>query len=247
VPEDGAPHDLGHALVALERRHPRRVVAARPGPHLGHQVGDRPLLHAQLAEPGEDVGDEGEVGGARADHQHAVALQPPAMLVQQIGDAVQADRCLAGPGSALDDDGLLQRRADQVVLLRLDGGDDVAHGADTGSLDLGGQQPVRQVPVAAAEVELFVLQRGERAGLVAEAPAQAHAEALPWCGAVEGPRQARAPVDHHRVALAVDHVAAAEVEARAGQLSGVVVVDAAEEQRAVAVVGERGDPLLQAP
>ena len=51
------------------------------------------------------------------------------MRVQQVGDAVQCDRSLAGAWAALDDQEAFVGGADDAVLLRLDGGDDVAHAA----------------------------------------------------------------------------------------------------------------------
>ena len=51
------------------------------------------------------------------------------MRIQQVGDAVQCDRSLAGAWAALDDQEAFVGGADDAVLLRLDGGDDVAHAA----------------------------------------------------------------------------------------------------------------------
>ncbi len=254
VAEDGAAHHLGHAGVALQRGGRRRVGAARLDP--GHELLQGHLGDADLAEAGQHVADEGEVGAARADHQHPVALQPLAVLVEQERDPVQRHGGLAGAGAALDADGVAERGADQVVLLGLDGGDDVAHRADAGPLDLLAQRPRADLLVLGM-VEALVLEAGEDPLAPAVAAAPPHAIAAARACPVEGMGEGGAPVDHHRVALVVYHVPAAEVEPRPGQagvLDGalaladaIVVVDAAEEQRGAAVVGERGDALLEAP
>jgi hypothetical protein len=61
--------------------------------------------------------------------------------------------------------GVGQRRPDQVVLLGLDGGDDVAHRPDARALDLGHQHPVGggQRLGLVQQVEDLVLDRGQRA------------------------------------------------------------------------------------
>ena len=50
---------------------------------------------------------------------------------------MQADGGLSGAGRALDAEGLTEAGSYDAVLFRLDGGDDVAHRAGPGSLDLG--------------------------------------------------------------------------------------------------------------
>src|SRR5690606_3932602 len=137
---------------------------------------------------------------------------------EQVGDAVQRDGGLAGAGGALDAQRGLQRGADQVVLLGLDGGDDVAHRAGARSLDLGGQQPVAGLGGRFGGGEVLVLEGGELpAGAEAVPAAGEHAHRVARPGPVEGGRDGRAPVQHQRGAGGVVHVAAADV----AQVGGV--------------------------
>jgi hypothetical protein len=50
------------------------------------------------------------------------------VLIEQKGSPVKCNRCLSGSWPALNHEGLLQRRADQLILLRVDRCHDVAHG-----------------------------------------------------------------------------------------------------------------------
>lgn len=124
------------------------------------------------------------------------------MRVEEVRGPVQADGRLAGARGALHTDRGREITPYQLVLFGLDGGGDVPHGADTGALDLPGND------AAAAEHALvgaaprvgrppcsdgLVLQAGEVGGVAAAArgPAEAAADgdALWLAGArlVEGP------------------------------------------------------------
>ena len=104
----------------------------------GHaQVGDGALAHAALAERRQDVGDVVEERPVGPDDEHAVAGQPATMLEHQVGGAVQGDGRLAGAGTALDDEHLVDRGADDEVLLGLDRRDDLAHRPGALGADLG--------------------------------------------------------------------------------------------------------------
>ena len=92
-----------------------------------------------LAERGKhllDVAQEERVG---PDHEHALALEREAVGVEEIGGAVQRHRRLARTRAALDDQDAGERRADDLVLLALDGPDDVAHVPGAGLAE-GGEQ-----------------------------------------------------------------------------------------------------------
>ena len=122
--------DQAHADVALHPGGERRVgrVESVAGPlHVGHQVGEDRLLDAGLAERRQhplDVAQEHPVG---ADDEHALVLEREPVRVQQVGGAVERDDGLAGAGTTLHHQHTGLRRADDLVLLALDGGDDVAH------------------------------------------------------------------------------------------------------------------------
>ena len=103
-----------------------------PDPDLGHQPGDRRQGDPGLAQGGQhllDVAEEQRVG---PDHQHPLALQGEPVGVEEVGGPVQGHRRLAGAGAALDHQDAGQGRADDLVLLALDGGHDVAHVAGPG-------------------------------------------------------------------------------------------------------------------
>ena len=148
---DGPVQHLGHPGVALDQRRRDRV-----GPRIGTPVRpgdqgrDRGLGGVDLAEGGQHVGDVGQEAVVRADDQHAGPGQLVAEGVQQVRRPVQPDRGLAGARCALDAQRLGQAGPDDGVLLRLDGGHDVAHRPGAWALDLRLEDVgVRPVGVAA--------------------------------------------------------------------------------------------------
>ena len=131
----------GVALDASSQRGVGRVAGAAPL-DVGHEVGEHDLLDARLAERRQDALDVAEEHAVRADHEHALVLEREAMGVEQVGGAVQGDDGLAGAGAALDDEHAGLRRADDLVLLGLDRGDDVAERAGAAALERGEQRRV---------------------------------------------------------------------------------------------------------
>ena len=125
----GVPRQVGqhphHFQVALDLRHVGGVAAGR-GDTL-EQLADRSQVDTVLAEPGQHATDV--VGEHRrwADHQHPAVGEPAPVGVEQVGRAVQGDLRLAGAGATGDEGDAVGGRADRLVLLALDGGDDVAH------------------------------------------------------------------------------------------------------------------------
>lgn len=125
---------------------------------------------------------------------------------------MQADRGLAGAGRALDAQGRQQRCPDQVVLVRLDGRDDVPHRAGPGALDLGRDQRADLVRRTGA-VERLVLVGGQLGRLGEPVPPpQPHPHRIVPAGPVERCRHRRPPVHYHRVAVRVPHVPAPDVD-----------------------------------
>ena len=94
------------------------------------------------------------------------------MRVEQVRHPVQPDRGLARARRALDADGAAEVGAHDVVLLRLDGRDDVAHRPAARTFDLGGQDPRCAVSRFGAVEQVLVLVRREAAALEAEPAAQ---------------------------------------------------------------------------
>jgi hypothetical protein len=177
--------------------------------------------------------------------------------VEQVGGAVQRHDRLARAGAALDHEHAGQLGADDLVLLALDGGDDVGQAAGAGLLqrrDEGaGAAHGRAVVVddqLAAEharrlAEQLVLDAEELAAPRGEVPAADEAHGRAAGGPVERLGDRGAPVDDQRLLRLVGHGDAADVE-RLTAL-GTRLVDAAEHQAGVAdveVVEARGDVAL---
>ena len=253
--------DVGHAGVALDPSRQvgldRAATPARGGePDVGDEIGEHDLLDPGLAERRQhalDVAEEDTVG---ADDEHALVLEREAERVQQVRGPVQRDHRLAGAGAALDDEHTGLVGADDLVLLGLDRGDDVAERAGAAALERGEQGRVARdlgwgrivgepVVVADAEVPLaeqLVLDAEQLAALDREVAATDEAHRLAAGGAVERFGDRRPPVDDDRLGVLIGHREAADVEALAAV--GTVVpfgrggeaVDAAEHERGVAEV-----------
>lgn len=150
---------------------------------------------------------------------------------------MQADRSLARARGALDAHGAREVGAHDDVLLGLDRGDDVAHGADPWPLDLGLQD--RGVLLPGISEERLVLVAGESPAHEAVAPTLAQPERLGPRRAVERTAHRSSPVHDHGVAGLVGDVSATDVQALAADVGRVrQVVDPAEEQRDGRVVGQ---------
>ena len=128
----------GHLGVGLGRRRGA----------LGDEVAQGAGLHALLAEAGQHVGDVRQVGLVRADEQHAAAAVAEARVgVEQVRRAVQRDHGLARARAAVDDERAAGPRADDGVLVGLDGAEHVAH-------------PRRPVAAQAGDERGLVVERG---------------------------------------------------------------------------------------
>src|SRR4051794_7356618 len=162
------------------------------------------------------------------------------MRIEQVSGSVQADGCLARAGCALDADAVRQVGAHQLVLFGLDGRDDVAHRSDAGPLDLGGENGARCRVLLLATVEVLLLIAGEHSVREAEPSPERDTHGHGRARSVERTRDARPPVDDHRVALGVTDMPPADVEALLAFLVDVsTTVDATEEQRCGGVVEQR--------
>ena len=92
---------------------------------VGEQVGQHGQLDAGLAEGRQHLLDVAEEEAVGADDEHALALEREPVGVEEVGGPVEGDDGLAGAGPALHDEDAGQLGADDLVLLALDGGDDV--------------------------------------------------------------------------------------------------------------------------
>ena len=109
---------------------------------VGHEVGQHGQLDAGLAERRQHLLDVAEEQPVGPDHQHALALEREPVRVEQVGGAVQRHDGLAGARAALHHEHAGQRGPDDLVLLALDGGDDVAEAAGAGRLERGDERAV---------------------------------------------------------------------------------------------------------
>ena len=138
------------------------------------------------------------------------------------------------------------RGPDRLVLVALDGGDDVAHlpaaaagqGGDQGAVaehdDVVGRLGHHQV----------VLGADDGGALAAQHPAAQHAHRVDRGGAVEGGGRGRAPVDDERLVVVVAHPEPADVAhlALVGGRLLVAEVEPAEDQALVLLVDHRAAP-----
>ena len=131
-----APQELGHAGIAFDPTHLHRVLDPDLG--LGRDVGDGGLHDGFLPERGQDLGDVAQEGAARAEHQDPVTAQA-GVVVEEEGRTVEPDRGLPRTGATLHGEQLVEGGTDDLVLLGLDGRDDVEHLAGAGPLELGQQ------------------------------------------------------------------------------------------------------------
>ena len=136
------------------------------------------------------------------------------MLEQEVGGPVEPDRGLARARPALHHEAGVERGPDDVVLLGLDRGDDLAHRPGAGGTHLGEHRvgdPARHRR-ALGIVEVLVVVPDEVALPEAVPPAQGQVERVGHGGSVERRRHARPPVDHDRQVVAVVDVALADAE-----------------------------------
>ena len=132
------PQQLGHPGRALDVGDRRLVVAGRA--EAVDDLAEGAQRDGGLAEAGQDALDVAHEDAARADDEHAAGLVAAAVGVEQEGRAVQRDHGLAGAGAAGDRHDALAGRADRLVLLGLDGGDDGVHRPVAGAAELGHQR-----------------------------------------------------------------------------------------------------------
>ena len=152
---------------------------------------------------------------------------------------MQRHHGLAGARAALHHQHAGQRGPDDLVLLALDGGDDVADAPGAGRLERGDERAVALEAGALAQVqrvlaEELVLDAEQLAAPGGEVAAADEAHGLAAGGPVERLGHRGPPVDHDRLLLVVRHRQAADVEGLAALV--LVAVDATEQQRGVAEV-----------
>ena len=154
---------------------------------------------------------------------------------------MQGDDGLAGARAAGDLGDATGGGPDRLVLVALDGGDDVAHLGATAAGQGGEQGAVADDDEVVGRLgdHEVVLDADDVGALAAQHPAAQDAHRLDGGGAVEGSGGGRAPVDDERLVVVVAHAEPADVAGLALGVplvpseSGVVEVEAAEDQALV--------------
>ncbi len=206
-------------------------VVAADRRRLGEQVGEHGQLDAGLAEGRQHLLDVAEEEPVGADDEHALALEREPVGVEEVGGAVQGDDGLAGARPALHDEDAGQLGPDDLVLLALDGGDDVGEAAGAAGLEGGDERAVAgDAPLvdggaaAVAEgrggvAEQLVLDAEEGAAPGGEVAAAGQAHGLAAGRPVEGLGDRGPPVDDDRLTVLVGDRHPPDVEG-----TGAVVV-----------------------
>ena len=237
---EGAPKELTHAGVSFDPSNRHRFLGADLC--LGGDVADGRLDDGFFPERGQDLRDVPQERSARPEHQDALPTQL-GMVVEQEGGPVQPDRGLPGTGSSLHRQQLPQGRPDDLVLLGLNGGDDVEHLAGASPLELGQQGVAATQPGGAGHVagvaEEVVGHGHDRATIDHDLATAGQSQSVFGAGSVEGNGYRGPPVDDDGVRT--DVLDMATTDAPGGP---VLLVDAPEEQRSWAV-RQQGDPPRQ--
>ena len=234
-PVEGATQELGHACISLHPADRHRLL----GPHLGlgRDIADGRLDDSLLAQCGQDLCDVAQEGPARAKDQNAVPAQL-GVVVQKEGGPMQPHCGLAGAGSSLDGRELTQGRADDLVLLGLNGGGDVEHLAGASPLELGQEGITAPQPGGGGIVpdvaEEVVGHSHDSSAIDHDLAPTGQPQGVLGAGSIEGHGDGGPPVDDDRIRKGVFHVTPADAPGRA-----VLLVDATEEEGSWAVCQQR--------
>ena len=124
---DGVAEDAHHLRRPLDLLGQQRFSTHRTGGDARVEGARSRQHHAGLTEARQDLGDVVEEAGVGADDEDARPLQLLAPRVQEVGGPVEGDGGLAGARATLDDSHSAVVLADDPVLFRDDGVDDVGH------------------------------------------------------------------------------------------------------------------------
>ena len=242
-----------HSQIALHASRQRAVrgidAVARPL-HVGHEIGEHHLLDTGLAQRGQHTVDVAQEHPVRPDDEHALVLEREPVRVQQIRGSVERDDGLARTRPSLHHQHARLGRADDLVLLALDGGHDVAELTGTTALQHREQRAVtanafrpagRRDTVLRADAEVTLAEQlvldAEKIPAVHVEVATAHqTERLATGRAVERLGDRRPPVHHHGVGELVGHRETADVEALRRLGRRLAAVDAAEHEGGIAEI-----------
>jgi hypothetical protein len=216
-----------------------------------HEFTDCAQRHRVLAKAGENSLDVRHERSGRTDHQHSTALEPPTVGVQQVGRTVQCDDSFAGTRAAADHSDTASWCPDRLVLLGLDGRDDVAHRVPASARQRRHQRALaehRQVFRRPLGRQQVVFEPDDPRPLVPQYATAYHAQPVGRGRSVERLGGGRSPVDHQRLVLRVTDADPADVQLLQllGGRDGLAVVtcvgvEPAEHQSFVLCV-QLGDP-----
>ena len=239
-PSRRAPEHRAHPRVAFQSPDAERLLDPDLG--LWRDVSDRGLDHRLLPEGRQDLRDVAQERSAWPEDENPVPTEW-GMVVEEERSPVEPDRRLAGTRATLHGQQLVEWRADDLVLLSLDGGDDVEHLAGAGPLELGQQRVTPAEPRAAGvgvtASEHVVGDGHDRASVHHDLTSPRETERFLGAGPVEGHGDGCTPVDHDRIGAFVLDMTATDVPG-----GPVLLVDAPKEQGTGAVLEER-DPARQ--
>ena len=226
---------LHHAKVALDGRG-RFVVEAIDAHTRPEQVAEHGDLDAGFAERRQHLLDVGEEEPVGTDDQHTLTLEREAMRVEEIGGTVQRNDRLAGAGAALHEQHARHRGTDDLVLLALDGGDDVAESTGAARFDGRDQRSLASHFAFARRIgqfaEEFVVDTEQGAAAGGEVTPALDTHRFATGGPVEGFGHGSSPVDDDGILLSVPDAHPADVELLTRSLG----VDPTEHQRTIAEV-----------
>ncbi len=242
----GTGDQVGHSRAPLDGRDLGRILER--GLDAGIQLADAREHDAGLAERRQNGFDVLQERRRRPDDEHARAAQPVAVRIEQVGGAMQGDGGLACARAALHDQHAGDLRADDAVLLRLDGRHDVGH--STGALGSeGGQQRALALQFGLlvrqeCRVEHLVFDADDVAALGREVAAGSGAQRGCRGRLVERARLGHTPVEQDRLLVGIPEADAADVAMHAAEqfeaTEGQPVLDLAELGDAILVQpGER--------
>ena len=261
---DGLVDDHRHAQIALGASGKGRIVATPRD--VMHEIGEHNLLDAGLAKRRQhalDVAQEHTVG---ANDQDTLVFERESECVEQVGSAVQRNHGLAGARPTLHHQHAGLRRADDFVLLTLDGGNNVAELTRATALEHGQQRAVATkartglalnvvflTNTEMASTKEFILDAEQVAPLHGEVTTARKAHRFAASGPVERLGHRRTPIDHDGFAIVVGNGQTTDVKAldnrgfigRGFACHGVAVaIDTSKDKRCIAQI-ELGETIHQ--
>src|SRR5215216_2548450 len=184
-----APEHFDHAQAAFDRSGPRIIDAITGNPkYIGGHRANRAQCDRALSKGGQYARDVVHEDLTRPDHQHTAGFKAATVGVEQVRRAVQCDYRFPSAGSTSDHREALVRRSDRLILLSLNGGDDVPHRVVTSPRKCCQQRALsddHQLVVGALSVEEIVFNPDHPSAPAVQNPTADHLHRVTWGGSVE--------------------------------------------------------------